>query len=280
MSGPVEPGTQPWSLGERPSIALRQSGGAWRPWGGSDRVTAAAVPGAAPLPEPEAAGPGDVGRLGEDDEPEPAAAGGVLARLTGSAFDPGRPGLRALAVVAVLVVLGAGLLAWWSRPQPEPVEPRLEGTAAVTPTAAGPAVLVVAVTGLVHEPGLVELPPGSRVADAIEAAGGLLPEAEIDHLNLARKLTDGELIAVGVDPPPGDPAGPSGGGSTGSGGKVNLNLATSEELQALPGIGPAMAQRIIDFRTEHGPFTSVGQLRQVSGIGEVRFAELRDLVTV
>jgi len=213
-----------------------------------------------------------------------ASGGGGLARLVGTAFDPGRPGLRALAFAAVVVVLGAALFAWWSRPRPEPVVPPVAatmaagGAGAVEPASTEPAELVVAVSGEVREPGLVRLPLGSRVADAIEAAGGLLPGANVDHLNLARKVTDGELITVGIPPPPGEPAG--GGDGAGTGGLVNLNTAALAELETLPGIGPALAQRIIDYRTEHGPFTSVGQLRQVSGIGDARFAELEDLVTI
>ncbi|QSB17161.1 helix-hairpin-helix domain-containing protein [Natronosporangium hydrolyticum] len=255
-----------------PVITLRQPDGGWRPY----RPGVAEPAGPAPRDEPAGTAPPARRPEGSDD---PEGGPGRLARLAGHAFDPGRPGLRALAAVAIAVVVGAAVLAWWSRPQPEPVTPQLSATgAAVVATPTGPAVLVVAVTGLVREPGLVELPPGARVADAIEAAGGLLPEAEIDQLNLARKVSDGELIAVGVDPPPDELAGAASGAATG--GPVNLNTATLEQLQGLPGIGPALAQRIIDYRDTHGPFTSVGQLRQVSGIGEVRFAELQELVTV
>ncbi|HLU33461.1 MAG TPA: ComEA family DNA-binding protein [Natronosporangium sp.] len=211
-----------------------------------------------------------------DRDPGPGA--GLLARLSpAGAFDPGRPGRRALAAVAAVVALGAAGLAWWSRPQPEPVAPLAFATIEA-PATTSPAELVVAVSGLVHQPGLVRLPPGARVADALAAAGGPLPDADLDHLNLARKVTDGELITVGIPPPAGDPAGSPAGGAAGA--LVNLNTASQAELETLPGIGPALAQRIIAYRAEHGPFQSVEELRQVSGIGEVRFAELRDLVTV
>jgi competence protein ComEA len=226
--------------------------------------------------------PSDHDRAQPEDPPTPPPAG-TVARLAGSAFDPGRRGLRALAVVAVVVLLGAAVLAWWSRPRPEPVPmppvtPVVAGTAGPAgPAATAPAELVVAVSGEVREPGLVHLPAGSRVADAIEAAGGLLPGADVDHLNLARKVTDGELITVGIPPAPESAGGVP---DSGPGGKVNLNTASLDELETLPGIGPALAQRIIDYRNANGPFTSVGQLREVSGIGEVRFAELQDLVAV
>jgi competence protein ComEA len=219
-----------------------------------------------------------------------------------SPFDPGRRGVKALAAVAALVVLAAGLLAWRSRPRAEPVAADLPGVpaapgaprapgapaapgvpAAVAPAAPGPAVLpatggeiVVAVAGKVRRPGLVRLPPGSRVADAIEAAGGILPGTDLATVNLARKVTDGELIVVGV------PA-PAGGGSVGpdaSGGKVNLNNATLAQLDTLPGVGQVLAQRILDWRTSHGGFRSVADLRQVDGIGDSRYEQLKDLVTV
>lgn len=138
--------------------------------------------------------------------------------------------------------------------------------------------MVVAVAGLVVRPGLVRLPAGSRVADALAAVGGPAPGASTELLNLARKLVDGEQVLVGVDPPPGAPAGPS--TTAASGGPVDLNAASVSDLDALPGIGPVLAQRIVDWRTENDRFDSVEQLREVTGIGEAKFADLRSKVTV
>jgi competence protein ComEA len=180
-----------------------------------------------------------------------------------SAFDPGRRGVKALACVAVVIVLAAAYLAWQARSRPETVGPTQESVA----TGAA-AQIVVAVSGRVQRPGLVRLPTGARVADAIEAAGGALPGTDLSSVNLARKLTDGELIAIGVDL-----------GAT-PGGKVSLNAATLAQLDALPGVGPVLAQRIIDFRTQHGGFRSVNELRQVDGIGDETFARLKELVVL
>lgn len=179
-------------------------------------------------------------------------------------FELGATAVRALAVVAVLVALGAGVVAWRSRPTVAPVAP------APVSVSATPAVIVVAVMGRVQRPGLVELPAGSRVADAIAAAGGALPDTDLSTLNLARKLADGELITVGVPAP--DPAV--------AGGPLNLNTATVAQLEELPGVGPVLAQRIVDYRDEHSGFRSVDELRNVSGIGEATFAELEPRVTV
>lgn len=153
---------------------------------------------------------------------------------------------------------------------------------------AGPAAtataLVVAVTGRVRRPGVVTLPAGARVIDALRAAGGPLPGADLAMLNLARKLTDGELVVVGVPgavAPAGQPT--AGGGPVGAGGPqspIDLNTATLAQLDTLPGVGPVLAQRIIDWRTEHGRFASVDQLADVPGIGESRLSQLRDLVRV
>jgi competence protein ComEA len=184
-----------------------------------------------------------------------------------SAFDPGRRGVKVLAVVAGAAVLIVLLLAWRAAPRQEPVH----GISSPVPASPALVELVVAVSGQVARPGLVRLPPGSRVADAIQAAGGPLPGVDLSTINLARKLNDGELIAVGVPAAGTDPASPA---------KVNLNTATLAELDTLPGVGPVLAQRIIDHRTKRGPFRTVEDLRQVDGIGEETFARLKDLVVL
>jgi competence protein ComEA len=213
-------------------------------------------------------------------------------------FDPGRRGVKALAAVAVLVIVIAAVLAWRARPRVDPVDiPPVDGQAVAGSTGrtdtASPAArpsagaeIVVAVGGKVRKPGLVRLPPGSRVADAIQAAGGADTGVDVAALNLARKVVDGELIMVGVTPPPGAVAGagaaPAGGAPAGGGppGQVNLNTATLADLDTLPGVGPVLAQRILDARTAQGGFKAVTDLRKVEGIGDSRYEQLKDLVVV
>lgn len=173
--------------------------------------------------------------------------------------------MRALAVVAVLVAVVAGFFAWRSRPAIAPVDP---APAAISSSPAAE-VIVVAVMGQVQRPGLVELPPGSRVADALAAAGGPLPETDLSTLNLARRLVDGELITVGVAS-----------ASSGPGGLLNLNTATAAELESLPGVGPVLAARIVQYRDQHGGFRTVDELNDVPGIGDATFRELESRVTV
>ncbi len=140
--------------------------------------------------------------------------------------------------------------------------------------------VLVHVTGEVAQPGVVDLPDGARIADAIAAAGGVLPAADTTTLNLARPLRDGEQVVVGAvgDPPPvaeGQVA-----TATTPDGRLDLNLATADDLQALPGIGPVTAERIISHREAIGGFSDVTQLLEVSGIGPTRFASLEPLVVV
>ena len=157
------------------------------------------------------------------------------------------------------------------------------------PTTTGNRV-VVHVAGAVARPGVVELASGSRVIDALEAAGGGLPEADLDRLNLAAKIVDGQRVLVqriGDPPAAADGSGsasPSGAGSATPGaattGPLNLNTATLEQLDGLPGIGPVLAAAILAERVRRGAFKSVNELRDVHGIGEQRFADLRELVAV
>ncbi|MFI0896912.1 helix-hairpin-helix domain-containing protein [Streptomyces sp. NPDC020983] len=140
------------------------------------------------------------------------------------------------------------------------------------PSPARPA-LTVDIAGKVARPGLRRLPPGSRVADALAAAGGPLPGADTTSLNLARPLADGEQLVVGRPQPPPSAATP---GSPAT--PLSLNSATVPQLDALPGVGPVLAQHILDYRTQHGAFTSLQQLRQVPGIGDRKFATLKPLV--
>lgn len=144
--------------------------------------------------------------------------------------------------------------------------------------------LVVHVSGAVDAPGVVSLPSGSRVDDALEAAGGATAEADLSSINLARPLEDGEQIHVPVpgEEPPQPAAGPAGDAvsGTGSTGSIDLNTASAAELEELPGVGPAIAQRILEHREKNGPFTSVDGLLEVSGIGPATLEKIRERATV
>jgi competence protein ComEA len=162
--------------------------------------------------------------------------------------------------------------------------PYVTGAGDPMATTGSSARVVVYVTGKVRNPGVFVLASGSRVADAIEAAGGLRKGAKPGGINLARRLVDGEQIVAGSPATAGgDPAtGPEPGMAPGApgAGVVNLNTATAEQLDALPGIGGVIAQRIVDYRDSHGGFQSVDQLKDVPGIGDRKFAEMRDKVSV
>ena len=241
--------------------------------------------------------------------PRPLAAAGILPALADRLRAlRGDPRVGAVAVIAVALAAGA----FWFRSAtatPSASVPTSIGggevaaagpAAALDPTAATaaagattttvPAQVVVHVAGAVRRPGVVTLPAGSRVVDAIDAAGGGLADSDLDRLNLAALLADAQRILVArvgdppTEPDPGSGVTPEGGATGADGtapdGPLDLNAATSAELEELPGIGPTLAAAIIEERDRRGGFTDVAQLQQVSGIGERRFAQIRDLVTV
>ncbi|WP_087485320.1 helix-hairpin-helix domain-containing protein [Brachybacterium massiliense] len=171
--------------------------------------------------------------------------------------------------------------------EPSPAEEAPSAAAQDASEPPAPQQLVVHVSGAVDEPGVVSLPPGSRVDDALEAAGGPGGEADLSAINLARPLEDGEHIHVPVpgEEPPASAAetgggSPAGSGSTGSQGQIDLNTASAAELEELPGVGPAIAQRILEHREKNGPFTSVDGLLEVSGIGPATLEKIRERATV
>jgi len=198
--------------------------------------------------------------------------------------------LAGLLVLAALVV-GGGVL-WYVRSLPSQVRveaavgrtaPAFASSPAGPVATPSPGVVVVDVAGWVHSPGVYELPVGSRVVDALQRAGGARLGADLTSINLAALLTDGEQVVIGKRGSTvgsGSSVSGAGGASGAGGGLVNINTASLEELETLPGIGPALGQRIIDYREQHGPFSSVDDLLNVSGIGDQRLADLRDLVTV
>lgn len=157
-----------------------------------------------------------------------------------------------------------------------PGDARSGTTTRIGPAATG---IVVDVSGKVREPGIRNLPAGSRVTDALRAAGGVRPGTGTEGLNRARFLVDGEQIIVGgPQPAPASGTGGSVPGAAAASAPVSLSTATTDQLDALPGVGPVLAQHIVDYRTRHGGFRTVDELRQVNGIGARRFADLRNLV--
>ncbi|WP_454790979.1 helix-hairpin-helix domain-containing protein [Mycolicibacterium lutetiense] len=271
---------------------LRRLGGG-RPGGGDD-------------PDTEAGGGADQDTASESalsrwlPDTAPGDGPGWLARVRA---DPGRAGALVLAGVGVLAILVTvfSLI----RQQPPPVAsanlPPVQMVSSAAPTqeanaTGGP--VVISVVGLVHKPGLVTLQPGARIADALEAAGGPLDGADLIGLNMARRVGDGEQIVVGIDAPPGQPTtmgssvagdapastqpgAPQKGAPKANGapsGPVDLNTATVEDLDALPGVGPVTAEAIVAWRAAHGRFDSVDQLGDVDGIGPARLEKLRELV--
>jgi competence protein ComEA len=202
--------------------------------------------------------------------------------------------LAGLIVVIVATLAGVGF--WYSRSLPKPIHIAETPAPAVPAPASPPSVvaasgspgasvsaaarLIVDVAGWVHRPGVYQFDPGSRVVDAVERAGGARDGADLTLLNLAAPLVDGQQILV---PKEGESAAAGGTGTaTGPGGVaiVNINTADETTLETINGVGPALATAIIQYRTEHGPFTSVDQLDDVSGIGPATLEKLRPQVTV
>jgi len=187
--------------------------------------------------------------------------------------------LAGLIVVLVAVLGGAGL--WYARSLPKPVTIAESGSGAaqpaVSPTAT-PTLLIVDVAGAVRKPGVYEFAEGERVVDAIERAGGPMPKADLSLLNLAAMLVDGTQIMVPKTGPP--VAGVPGAAPGSSSGLVNINSASATDLETLSGIGEVLAGTIVEYREQNGPFASVDDLLDVSGIGPATLEEIRDQVTV
>jgi competence protein ComEA len=258
--------------------------------------------------ESESAAGGD-----DDEQPDTSLSrwlpdtksGGTASWIAAIRADPGRAGVIALTVVGVIAVLVTVFTLIRDKPPPvvsaklPPVQ--MVSSASATPGPATPKPdepVVVSVVGLVHKPGLVTLQPGARIADALTAAGGALDGADLVGLNMARRVTDGEQIIVGIASAAGQPAamGSSSSSETGSatppatpatvgkqpapGDSVDLNTATVEQLDTLPGVGPVTAAAIVAWRDANGRFTSVDQLGDVDGIGPARLEKLRNLVHV
>ena len=182
--------------------------------------------------------------------------------------------LTLFVLLGVAAVAGAGL--WYVRSLPTPVEVRAGPPAPAVSTSPEPLFIHVAAARIA-----ALAPDLNRVIDAIDLAGGPRRGAELSALNLAATLTDGQQVLVpGPAPPAGSGAAPTVPGATPGSTLVNVNLATAEELETLPGIGEVLAEAIISYREEHGPFGTVDELEDVSGIGPVTLEEIRDLVTV
>ena len=232
-----------------------------------------------------------------DEEDEPSRPSWQLERFRDARIAPGRRGALALGAVGIAVVVLACVFVFRERQQANPAPPLTSVSAQPSEapptetqsTASQPEELVVSVVGLVHVNGLVRLPPGSRVADAIAAAGGPREGADLFSLNMAQRVADGDQILVGLADANGGPPVLASGTVSAAGGQspaqtssglVDLNTATEAELDALPGVGPVTAAAIIAWRNTNGPFTAVDQLAEVDGIGPSKLANLRDLVTL
>lgn len=310
----------PGSAGSRPAAGPRRAAPEDHPFGHGRAVesrTSAAVrgdalSGARRTPRVRADDPGhapvndDPRRTG--DVPEPDWLDGPRAtrwrehlpeRFASARLALSRRAVASLALVGLAAVVLAGYAVWRERPvvsQAAPVPAvRMAAETSEQPEPkendSTPGELVVSVVGMVHRGGLVRLPQGARVADALDAAGGAVAGADLHGLNLAQRVADGDQILVGAADPAAPPrasgtagsgAAPAPGGTSATAptGRVNLNTATEAELDALPGVGPVTARAIVAWRAGNGPFTDIEQLGDVEGIGPARLAKLRAQVTL
>jgi competence protein ComEA len=246
--------------------------------------------------------PAAVGVPGRHSRGRPASPGGrgvawlqdrLPATLQGR-VSLGAGHVAVLAVVAAVALAVTAYLTIRARPTVTPLPQAHTSPATQEPTAstlpAGRVVpsagaspggsVVVDVAGKVRRPGVATLPAGSRVVDAIRRAGGVRRGVDLTSLNLARVLVDGEQILVGLAPAPGVAASASSQPGADTGTLVNLNTATLEQLDGLPGVGPVTAQKILDWRTAHGSFTAIDELLEVDGIGEKTLADMAPHLTL
>ncbi len=222
-------------------------------------------------------------------DPQDAIEPDLPDRLTGNG-PAGPAGMlvdvsrRHLVVVALILLCGVGFAVvslTSSRASPVPVVSPDVRVTSPSPSPQPTPMLRVHVLGAVREPGVVVVPLGSIVDDALAAAGGLQDQADVGDLNLAAPLSDGQQVVVGTTVAPrGEVIGGSGGDAGPAGAPVDLNRASTGQLEELPGVGPVLAGAIIAHREQHGPFTSVSQLQEVAGIGAKTFARLEPLVRV
>lgn len=271
-------------------------------WLGHTRVRAERLPAAWPdlVPDPVPASVPDQLPDPGAEPPQVPVPGRHASRRAGRVLADAVPetlrgrltlGPAQLSVVALLVALGLAVTCWWVvRAQPAEVSAPVVATPSATLAPLTPAgtaepvvdagTVTVDVTGKVRRPGIVVVDAGSRVVDALEAAGGARHGVDLSGLNLARVLVDGEQIVVGIPAPtglaasavptPGAPGGPL----------VNINTADQTELESLPEVGPVTAQAIIAWRTEHGGFSAVDELLEVDGIGDATLGQIAPFVTV
>ena len=249
------------------------------------------VPARRAISPPDEPGPSPVALDPSAATPSPASAPSasdgrqLLAEWGRTAWEFTRGHLVAVGIVLLTGCLWAGYSVLQARSTPVERPPSTAPTVVASPTPTPPARILVHVLGAVVRPGVVELVEGARVRDAIAAAGGLTEEADPGELNLAAVVSDGAQIVIGDRKKPrgeirgeGGDGGAGGGGSGNGGRKLSLNGATQAEFEALPGVGPVTAGRIVAWREEHGKFTRIEELQEIDGIGPKTYAQLAPLV--